>query len=92
MIVVTLFCVVGGGYVAHEAKIVRDRRAFLMDHAYILKDTWQVTQPTRAPLMLRLLGEESVFLVTVNGPADAHRATDLFPEAIVQDIEALRRY
>jgi hypothetical protein len=90
MIVATVFCVVVGGYVAHEAKIVSDRRAFLIENDYILRDTWRVTEPTRALLILRLLGAESACLVTVNGPAEAHGAV-LGPDALMAGRERIRQ-
>src|SRR5580693_1171162 len=84
MIGVTLLAV-PLGYVGWQAKIVREREAFLENH-FCLSAEHSPSGPVQAPWMLRLLGAKPIYYVTVWGRAEAERAASLFPEAIVTDI------
>jgi hypothetical protein len=87
MIGVTIFCLVIGSYVAHEAKIVRDRKSELnraVNMRLIGIDGGD--QPKAIPGMRRLLGDVSVNSIsmppdTTTGELDRLRA--LFPESRV---------
>jgi hypothetical protein len=73
------------GYVGWQAKIVRERGAFLENH-FCLSAEHSPTGPVEAPWMLRVLGAKPIYYVLVWNQADAERAASLFPEAIVSDI------
>jgi hypothetical protein len=87
MIGVTIFCLVIGSYVAHEAKIVRDSKSELnraVNMRLIGIDGGD--QPKAIPWMRRLLGDVSVNSIsmppdTTTGELDRLRA--LFPESRV---------
>ena len=89
MIVVTLFCVVAGGYVVHERNIVRERRAAIEVPAKALRAISGGAADKRAWIR-RWLGD--IYLKDVQMRANA---TDeelahfraLFPEASVYRID-----
>jgi hypothetical protein len=80
------------GYVGWQAKIVRDRKAFLQTRYYLSCDSSPDVKPLRAPWMLRLLGAEPIYQITVFMRADAERAADLFPEAFIQDMDGVEQH
>jgi hypothetical protein len=89
MIVVTLFCVVGG-YVAHEAKIVHDRRQWSVPVSDIKSGPATLIQrgdDSQRPGLLRMwLGDEAVGGISLPmGASDeaVRRALELFPEATI---------
>jgi hypothetical protein len=84
MIVVTLFCVFGG-YVAHEVKIVRERRA-LLDKLLVLHHGIYSLDANKdaTPWLRRLLGDEPVdelLIPTEVSDEDAREIEAAFPEA-----------
>jgi hypothetical protein len=89
MIVVALLAV-PLGYVGWQMKIVREREAFLQNRFWLPGES-SPFDPVQAPWMLRLLGAKAVYQVTVWGRADKERATSLFPEAMVDDMEGLEQ-
>jgi hypothetical protein len=72
-------------YVGWQAKIVREREAFLENRMWLSAEH-SPSGPVQAHWMLRLLGAKSVYYVLVWNLADAERAASLFPEAIVSDM------
>ena len=83
MIVVTIFCVVGG-YVAHETKIARDRKAMVNRILYV-EGGWTAhnTEPNWSPPWIRrLLGDESIDEVNlpVDSPLTASEIHSVLPE------------
>jgi hypothetical protein len=79
-------------YVGWQAKIVRERKAFLQTRYYLPGDSSPDVKPLRAPWMLRLLGAEPIYHITVFGRADAERAANPFPEAFIQDMEGVEQH
>jgi hypothetical protein len=93
MIVVTLIAV-PCAYVGWQAKIVRDRKAWLarqpiqrrIDGPKIIKELAQ-GDPTRSPSKIRLwLGDKSVEYIGIpisSNPEELKLAASLFPEAVI---------
>jgi hypothetical protein len=79
------------GYVGWQAKIVRERGAFLENRYYLPGESCPF-EPVQAPWMLRLLGAKPIYHVTVWGRAEVERAASLFPEAIVADMEGVEQH
>jgi hypothetical protein len=97
MIGVTLFCIVVGGYVGSQWKIVVDRKAALADVTrtqgwFIIwtdgvRDNLKTRDKTIS-LVRRCLGEQPVYwLVYKHGATgdDIRRLQGLFPEALIDD-------
>jgi hypothetical protein len=88
MIGVTLFCVVIGGYVGWQAKIVRDRLVELDRHSYVtMVETDAPPECRVVSLIRRLLGDEHVWTIYVETGTDAteiERLHHLFPEAEIE--------
>jgi hypothetical protein len=91
MIVVTLFCVVGGGYVGWQAKIVADRRTMArrimaVDKGFAYSDP---TPPAASsiPWIRRLLGDEPVSVILLpitTSPTTRGEVHAVFPEAAIR--------
>jgi hypothetical protein len=79
------------GYIGCQAKIVRERKAFLENRFYLPGDS-SPFEPIRAPWMLRLLGADPIYHITVWGHAEAEQAASLFPEAIIEDMEGVEQH
>jgi hypothetical protein len=80
------------GYVAHEAKIVRDRRVWAINHGHFwVTDPLRATvervsgDPSRGPSFVRLwLGDKplpQLVVPTDTAPSEIKLAASLFPEA-----------
>jgi hypothetical protein len=93
LIGVTLFCMVVGGYVGSQAKIVKERKTML---AYILNSTdtqrgvWSAPRPLEEgyeiPWIRDLLGDQAVSAFALPVSADkehTYQIHALFPEALI---------
>ena len=90
MIAVTLFCVVVGGYIGWQAKIVRARRAWLSSNRQKLTEgsctEYARENPAARPSWIRLwLGDESYGEICAQ-PGVIKEAAALFPEAQILEI------
>jgi hypothetical protein len=85
MIVVTLFCVVGG-YVAHEAKVVNERKAKLEtgSDGPVVDFTVDKGKDGAITTMRLWFGDHFVSSVHVKQKADINRYKAAFPEADVE--------
>ena len=94
MIGVTLFALIPCGYVGWQAKIVRERKAWVAQSPFLLrtdtpKNVRELAQgdPARTPSRVRLwLGDESIEAIVIpnsSTPEELKLATSLFPEAVV---------
>ena len=85
MIVVTLFCVVGG-YVAHEAKIAMDRKAMLEtgSDGPVVDFTVDKGKDAAIPSIRLWIGDHFFSSVHVKQKADIDRYKAAFPEADVE--------
>jgi hypothetical protein len=88
LIVVTLFAL-PLGYVGWQAKIVRERTAWLRTHQ------WQEGDYSRLPFVRRWLGDFPVEILWISTPpndSERQMAISLFPEAIVEEpIDTIKR-
>jgi hypothetical protein len=97
MIVVTVFCVVIGGYTGWQAKIVRDRKAalgeVLKSHGYVYVRTEgtpiPISREGRTISTLRRWMGDSPMLFVIYAPGtprdEIRRLEELFPEAVVEE-------
>ena len=94
MIGVTLFALIPCGYVGWQAKIVRERKAWVAQSPFLLrtdqpKNIKELAEgdPTQSPSRVRLwLGDESVEFIVIPNPSTAEElklAASLFPEAAI---------
>ena len=94
MIGVTLFALIPCGYFGWQAKIVRERKAWVAHQPFRLrtdtpKNVTELAQgdPTRSPSRVRLwLGDESVEFIVIPNSSTAEElklAASLFPESVV---------
>ena len=93
LIVVTLFCVIVGGYVGWQKRIVNERKAYLEANKHVWENGLHVVftkgDPNKAPSLIRFwLGDhaqENVF-VDENASKDIKQSVAaLFPEATILD-------
>jgi hypothetical protein len=94
MIGVMLFALIPCGYVGWQAKIVRERKAWVARQPFLLrtdqpKNIKELAEgdPTQSPSRVRLwLGDESVEFIVIPNSSTAKElklAASLFPEAVV---------
>jgi hypothetical protein len=98
MIVVTLFCVVGGGYIGWQKSKVLARQAWLSAHqqspASLSGIIWTSEtvingNPANSPpIIRRWLGDEAKLMVLVRTDAEQREAAELFPEAEIARFES----
>ena len=88
MIMVALLAV-PCAYLGREAKIVREREAFLEGRAYFATgNPFEDERKPTVPWIMSLLGAKPIYMIRVYSPADAYRAATLFPEAIIEGPES----
>jgi hypothetical protein len=84
MLIAVAIIAAGVGYVAQQARIVAQRKAFLDRHGYLRYGACSdLEEIPGVPWIHRCLGAEPVWILTANSPEEIATAKQLFPEASV---------